>query len=130
MRYFTNILEHRYINRIALLFRHRPAAWQDGQQGDRDVPPKPDGKGTASEADILSSRVRRRWLPVEVVFVDAIPMTSVGKSATRELREKFKAKRYRQAGSAARRIAADAGRDAKRKGGRSVFPQVRPNRVR
>ncbi len=102
-------------------------------RGTETYPPKPDGKGTASEADILdflSARVRRRWLPDEVVFVDAIPKTSVGKFARREFREKFNAKRYRQAGSAARRITADAGCDAKRKGGGSVFPQVRPNRVR
>ena len=59
---------------------------------------KPDQKGKVSEKDLLdflAARVAKWWLPDEVVFVDAIPKTSVGKFAKRELREKFKEKRYR-----------------------------------
>jgi fatty-acyl-CoA synthase len=41
----------------------------------------------------LSTRVAKWWLPDEVVFVDAIPKTSVGKFAKRFLRERFKEKR-------------------------------------
>jgi fatty-acyl-CoA synthase len=42
----------------------------------------------------LSARVAKWWLPDEVVFVDAIPKTSVGKFAKRFLRERFKEKRF------------------------------------
>jgi fatty-acyl-CoA synthase len=57
---------------------------------------KPEMQGKVSEKDILeflSTRVARWWLPDEVVFVDSIPKTSVGKFAKRMLREKFKNKR-------------------------------------
>ncbi|MGE5190288.1 MAG: long-chain fatty acid--CoA ligase [Gemmatimonadota bacterium] len=59
---------------------------------------KPEQKGKVTEKDILdflAARVARWWIPDEVVFVDAIPRTSVGKFAKRELREKFREKRYR-----------------------------------
>ncbi len=59
---------------------------------------KPGQKGKVSEKDLLdflAARVAKWWLPDEVVFVDAIPKTSVGKFAKRELREKFKEKRFR-----------------------------------
>ena len=42
----------------------------------------------------LAARVAKWWMPDEVVFVDAIPKTSVGKFAKRFLRERFKEKRF------------------------------------
>jgi fatty-acyl-CoA synthase len=44
--------------------------------------------------DHLAPRVARWWLPDDVVFVEAIPKTSVGKFAKRELRERFKDHRW------------------------------------
>jgi fatty-acyl-CoA synthase len=58
---------------------------------------KPDFAGKVDEGEILgflSKRVAKWWLPDEVVFVDAIPKTSVGKFAKRFLRDRFKEKRF------------------------------------
>jgi fatty-acyl-CoA synthase len=62
------------------------------------VVPKP-GRTPTAEAivDFLASRVAKWWLPEEVVFVDSLPKTSVGKIAKRELREQFKGHRWRSA---------------------------------
>ena len=38
----------------------------------------------------LEPLVAKWWLPADVVFVEALPKTSVGKIAKRELREQFK----------------------------------------
>ena len=57
---------------------------------------KPEHAGKITAEDIrafLSERVVKWWMPDEVVFVDAIPKTSVGKMAKRILRERFKDKR-------------------------------------
>ena len=45
---------------------------------------------------ICESRVAKWWLPEDVVFVEALPKTSVGKIAKRELREQFKDYRWPQ----------------------------------
>ena len=42
----------------------------------------------------LKERVAKWWLPEDVVFVDALPKTSVGKFAKRDLREQFKDHRW------------------------------------
>ena len=42
----------------------------------------------------LTSRVAKWWLPDDIMFVDAIPKTSVGKIAKRDLRERFKTHRW------------------------------------
>jgi fatty-acyl-CoA synthase len=58
---------------------------------------KPEYAGKVGSEEILSflsGRVAKWWLPDEVVFVDAIPKTSVGKFAKRFLRERFKEKRF------------------------------------
>jgi fatty-acyl-CoA synthase len=44
----------------------------------------------AAVIEWLSSRVARWWLPEDVVFVEALPKTSVGKIAKRELRDQLK----------------------------------------
>jgi fatty-acyl-CoA synthase len=43
----------------------------------------------AAVIEWLSTRVARWWLPEDVVFVDGLPKTSVGKIAKRELRDRF-----------------------------------------
>lgn len=40
--------------------------------------------------DFLAPRVAKWWLPDDVVFIDAVPKTSVGKFNKRALREQFK----------------------------------------
>jgi fatty-acyl-CoA synthase len=58
---------------------------------------KPEQAGKVSGKDILeflATRVAKWWLPDEVVFVEAIPKTSVGKFAKRFLRERFKEKKF------------------------------------
>jgi fatty-acyl-CoA synthase len=48
----------------------------------------------AAVLDHLGSRVAKWWLPEDVVFVETLPKTSVGKIAKRDLREQFKAYRW------------------------------------
>jgi fatty-acyl-CoA synthase len=50
-------------------------------------------KGRLTKEEILeflSSRVAKWWLPDDVVFIDALPKTSVGKFNKQALRERFK----------------------------------------
>ncbi len=57
------------------------------------VVPKPEHEGqlTAQEIlDYLTPRVAKWWLPDEVVFIEAVPKTSVGKFDKKVLRERFK----------------------------------------
>jgi len=42
----------------------------------------------------LESRVAKWWMPEDVVFIDALPKTSVGKIAKRDLRDRFKDYRW------------------------------------
>ena len=52
---------------------------------------KPGQQMTKEEVmDHLQARVAKWWLPADVVFIDALPKTSVGKIAKRDLRERFK----------------------------------------
>jgi fatty-acyl-CoA synthase len=46
--------------------------------------------------EFLAPRVAKWWLPDDVVFLDALPKTSVGKIAKRELRERFREFRWPQ----------------------------------
>ncbi len=59
------------------------------------VVPKPDAALTREAIlEYLTPRVARWWLPEDVVFVDSLPKTSVGKLAKRELRERFAGHRW------------------------------------
>jgi fatty-acyl-CoA synthase len=56
------------------------------------VAPRPEFRETISQAEILDylrPLVAKWWLPDEVVFVEAVPKTSVGKFNKRALRERF-----------------------------------------
>ncbi len=58
------------------------------------VVPKPEHQGALTQEEILEflrPQVAKWWLPDEVVFLDAIPKTSVGKFDKKVLREQFKA---------------------------------------
>ena len=39
--------------------------------------------------EFLTPRVAKWWLPEDVVFIDEVPKTSVGKFSKKELRDKF-----------------------------------------
>ncbi|MGH7366403.1 MAG: AMP-binding enzyme, partial [Candidatus Rokuibacteriota bacterium] len=57
------------------------------------VVPKPEWKGSLSADEIyeyLKPRVAKWWLPDEVVFIDAVPKTSVGKFDKKVLRDRFR----------------------------------------
>jgi fatty-acyl-CoA synthase len=57
------------------------------------VVPRADAQGTLSPGEILeflSSRVAKWQLPDEVIFIDSVPKTSVGKFDKKVLRERFK----------------------------------------
>jgi fatty-acyl-CoA synthase len=59
------------------------------------IVPKPGQSPTKDEIlAFLADKVPKWWLPGDVVIVDSIPKTSVGKIAKRELREKFKDHRW------------------------------------
>jgi fatty-acyl-CoA synthase len=54
---------------------------------------KPDYKGTLTKADIyatIEGKFNKLWLPDDVVFIDSVPKTSVGKFDKKVLREQFK----------------------------------------
>jgi fatty-acyl-CoA synthase len=57
------------------------------------VVPKPEFKGQLTRQEILDyliPRVAKWWLPDDVVFIEAVPKTSVGKFDKKVLRERFK----------------------------------------
>ncbi len=57
------------------------------------VVPKPEFAGQLDAEEVLEylrPRVAKWWLPDEVVFIDAVPKTSVGKFDKKVLRERFK----------------------------------------
>ena len=56
--------------------------------------PKPQFRGALSKEEILAylePRFAKWWLPDDIVFIDAIPKTSVGKFDKKVLRAQFKA---------------------------------------
>ena len=57
------------------------------------VVPKPDYKGNLTTEEIYSAiegKFNKMWLPDDIVFIDAVPKTSVGKFDKKVLREQFK----------------------------------------
>jgi len=57
------------------------------------IAPTPDHRHTLTKEEILDflkDRVAKWWLPDDVIFIDAVPKTSVGKFNKRALREQFK----------------------------------------
>ncbi len=51
---------------------------------------KPDASLTADELiEFLDGRVAKWWLPDDVVFIDEVPKTSVGKFSKKDLRDRF-----------------------------------------
>ena len=57
------------------------------------IAPLPQFRDSITKEEILkflSNKVAKWWLPDDIVFIDAVPKTSVGKFNKRALREKFK----------------------------------------
>lgn len=57
------------------------------------VVPQPEHRGRISKQELLeflAPRVAKWWLPDDVVFIEAVPKTSVGKFNKRVLRERFR----------------------------------------
>jgi fatty-acyl-CoA synthase len=53
---------------------------------------KPEAKGTVTQADIqkfLEDKVAKWWIPKDIVFIDEIPKTTVGKFSKKALREQY-----------------------------------------
>lgn len=67
------------------------AKWQERPVA--AVAPRPQFRGQLTKEEILDflkDRVAKWWLPDDVIFIDAVPKTSVGKFNKRALREQFK----------------------------------------
>jgi len=86
----TAIMDHPKVLEAAVIAVPHPQ-WQERPLA--CVVPKPEFKGELSAKEImeyLTPRVAKWWLPDEVVFIDAVPKTSVGKFDKKVLRERFK----------------------------------------
>jgi fatty-acyl-CoA synthase len=86
----TAIMDHPKVLEAAVIAVPHPQ-WQERPLA--CVVPKPEFKGELSAQEImeyLTPRVAKWWLPDEVVFIDAVPKTSVGKFDKKVLRERFK----------------------------------------
>ena len=84
------IMEHPKVAEAAVIAVFHPK-WQERPLA--CVVPVPEFKDRITKDEILeflASRVAKWWLPDEIVFIDAVPKTSVGKFNKRALREKFK----------------------------------------
>jgi len=86
----TAIMDHPKVLEAAVIAVPHPQ-WQERPLA--CVVPKPEFKGELSAQEImeyLTPRVAKWWLPDEVVFIDAVPKTSVGKFDKKVLRERFR----------------------------------------
>jgi len=86
----TTIMGHPKVLEAAVIAVPHPQ-WQERPLA--CVVPKPEFKDQVTAQEImeyLTPRVAKWWLPDEVVFIDAVPKTSVGKFDKKVLRERFK----------------------------------------
>jgi acyl-CoA synthetase (AMP-forming)/AMP-acid ligase II len=86
----TTIMGHPKVLEAAVIAVPHPQ-WQERPLA--CVVPKPEFKDTLTQTEILdylTPLVAKWWLPDEVVMIDAVPKTSVGKFDKKILRERFK----------------------------------------
>ena len=86
----TTIMDHPKVLEAAVIAVPHPQ-WQERPIA--CVVPKPEFKDQLSAKEImehLKPLVAKWWLPDEVIFIDAVPKTSVGKFDKKVLRERFK----------------------------------------
>ncbi|MBI3666790.1 MAG: long-chain fatty acid--CoA ligase [Acidobacteria bacterium] len=84
------LMAHPKVLEAAVIAVHHPK-WQERPLA--AVAPKPEYRGKITKEEILeflAARVAKWWLPDDVVFIDAVPKTSVGKFDKKALRERFK----------------------------------------
>ena len=84
------IMGHPMVMEAAVIAVNHPK-WQERPLA--LVAPLPQFKDVITKKDILEfleSKVAKWWLPDDVVFIDQVPKTSVGKFNKRALRDKFK----------------------------------------
>ncbi len=84
------IMGHPKVLEAAVIGIHHPK-WEERPLA--CVVERPDHKGKISKEEIidhLRPLFAKWWLPEDVVFIEAVPKTSVGKFAKRELRDQFK----------------------------------------
>ena len=84
------IMAHPKVMEAAVIAVAHPK-WQERPVACIALAPQHRGQVTKEEIlDFLKDRVAKWWLPDDVIFVDAVPKTSVGKFNKRALREQFK----------------------------------------
>jgi fatty-acyl-CoA synthase len=84
------IMAHPKVLEAAVIAVAHPK-WQERPVACIAPAPKYRGQITKEEIlDFLKDRVAKWWLPDDILFIDAVPKTSVGKFNKRALREQFK----------------------------------------
>jgi len=84
------IMAHPKVMEAAVIGVFHPK-WQERPLACIALAPQHKDQVTKEEVlDFLAARVAKWWLPDDIVFVDAVPKTSVGKFNKRALREQFK----------------------------------------
>jgi len=84
------IMAHPKVAEAAVIAVFHPK-WQERPLACIATLPEHRGKLTKDEIlEFLSTRVAKWWLPDDVVFIEAVPKTSVGKFNKRALREQFR----------------------------------------
>ncbi len=84
------IMEHPKVAEAAVVGVFHPK-WQERPLACVVELPEYKGRITRQEIlDFLATRVAKWWLPDDVVFIEAVPKTSVGKFNKRALREEYK----------------------------------------
>lgn len=84
------IMAHPKVMEAAVIAAFHPK-WQERPLA--CIAPLPQHRDAISKEEILtflSTRVAKWWLPDDIVFIEAVPKTSVGKFNKRALREQFK----------------------------------------
>ena len=84
------IMGHPKVLEAAVIGLHHPK-WEERPVA--CVVPRPEHKGSLTKEEILEHlrpQFAKWWLPDDVVFVESIPKTSVGKFSKRDLRDQFK----------------------------------------
>ncbi len=95
------IMAHPKVAEAAVVGVFHPK-WQERPLACVAALPQYRGQITKQEIlDFLAARVAKWWLPDDVIFIEAVPKTSVGKFNKRALREQFKDYKLPGAGAAA-----------------------------
>ena len=84
------VMAHPKVLEAAVIAVHHPR-WQERPLA--AIAPKPEFQGKITKEEIiefLSARFAKWWLPDDVVFIESVPKTSVGKFDKKVLRERFK----------------------------------------